>query len=179
MILGISEIYKLIHKFGLIENLSERELKSPEGAGLDLRIGELYKISGKGFLGVEERQTPKAKLIARYEINKKITAILKPYTYYTLTTMEEVKTPADILILFYPRSTLYRSGVLLLSGNCSPGYQGKLVFGLINLNNVSFRIEMGARVAHAVFHKVKGKTNLYSGQWQGGRVDTGGCEKQI
>lgn len=179
MILGIDEIHRLIGEVKLLENLSERELINPEGAGIDLRIGELYEISGSGFLGVEERSTPKAKLIARYDSKRTQRVVLRPKVYYTMATVEEVNTPQDIFVLFYPRSTLYRSGVLLLSGNCSPGYHGKLTFGLINLRNVSFRLEMGARIAHAVFYKVKGRSHLYRGQWQGGRVDTGGREKQI
>jgi hypothetical protein len=38
-------------------------LKNPEGAGFDLRVGEIYKIKGKGFLGVEERETPNAEKV--------------------------------------------------------------------------------------------------------------------
>ena len=67
MILGVEKLLKLVKEKKLVENLSERELKNPEGAGFDLRIGELYEISGKGFLGVEDRKTPKIKLLAKYE----------------------------------------------------------------------------------------------------------------
>ena len=179
MILGIDEIHKLVDEMKLLENLSERELKNPEGAGIDLRIGELYELSGAGFLGVKDRKTPKAKLVACYDPKKKIKATLKPKCYYTMTTVEEVNTPENLVILFRPRSTLYRSGVTLFTGNCAPGYCGKLTFGLINFGTKPFVLEMGARVAHALFFEVKGSTNLYRGQWQGGRVDTGGIEKQI
>ena len=58
MVLGIKELHRLVKEKNLIANLSERELKNPEGAGFDLRIGELYEISGEGFLGVTERETP-------------------------------------------------------------------------------------------------------------------------
>jgi hypothetical protein len=40
-------------------------------------------------------------------------------------------------------------------------------------------LEMGARLIHAQFHAVSGASNLYRGQWQGGRVTTGGTEKQV
>lgn len=179
MILGIDEIHKLVDEIKLLENLSERELTNPEGAGIDLRIGELYEISGEGFLGIDVRVTPKAKLIAKYDPQKPKKVSLKPKRYYTLTTVEEINTPSSILVLFYPRSTLYRSGVLLLSGNCSPGYRGKLTFGLINLRDKPFQLEMGSRVAHAIFYEVKGRSRPYRGQWQGGRVDSGGRERQI
>ncbi len=180
MILGISEIRKLVRSKKLLENLSIRELKNPEGAGIDLRIGELYELGGQGFLGVEERHTPDLKLVAKYNPKKASRVILQPGRYYVMTTVEKVNTPADILILFHPRSTLYRSGITIFSGNCSPGYRGKLTFGIMNLGKNPFRLEMGARVCHAVFHRVKGKTNTYRGQWQGGRVTTKGKkEKQI
>ena len=180
MILGIDEIHKLIRKAKVFENLSERETKNPEGAGVDLRIGELYRIRGAGFLGVDDRHTPDLKLVARYTRSKKKTVSLRPGEYYVMTTAETVHTPKDILITFFPRSTLYRSGVMVVTGNCSPGYEGKLTFGIVNLGKKPFRLEMGARVVHAVLHKVKGKTNLYRGQWQGGRVTTRGKrERQI
>lgn len=55
MILGIDEIHKLVGEIKLLENLSERELTNPEGAGIDLRLGKVFRLEGKGFLGVEER----------------------------------------------------------------------------------------------------------------------------
>jgi len=67
MILGVKKLLELVKKKKLVENLSERELKNPEGAGFDIRIGELYQLKGQGFLGIEERKTPKIKLVAKYD----------------------------------------------------------------------------------------------------------------
>ncbi|OGZ17353.1 MAG: hypothetical protein A2Z78_00050 [Candidatus Nealsonbacteria bacterium RBG_13_36_15] len=179
MILGIDELLKLVKKKKLVENLSEREIKSPEGAGFDLRVGEIYEISGKGFLGIEDRKTPKTKLLAKYNPKKKQSFIFKPGKYYLIKTIEKVNTPKNILILFRPRTTLFRSGLMVFTGNASPGYCGELTFGICNLGVCEIKIEFGARVAHAMFYEVKGKTNLYQGQWQGGRVSTKKKEKQI
>jgi len=179
MILGIKELLKLVKERNLVENLSERELKNPEGAGFDLRIGELYEVKGKGFLGIEERKTPKIKLLAKYNPKRKQSFIFKPGKYYLMKTIEKVNTPENVLILFRPRSTLYRSGIMIFTGNVSPGYKGELNFGIISLGQCEIRIELGARVVHAMFFEVKGKTNLYRGQWQGGRVSTKRKEKQI
>ncbi len=179
MILGIEELLKLVKEKKLVENLCERELKSPEGAGFDLRIGEIYEISKEGFLGITERQTPEGKLVARYEPQKRKVFVLKPRKYYLIKTIEKVNTPENILILFRPRSTLYRSGVMIFTGNVSPGYEGQLVFGMINFGPSNFKIELGARVVHAMFFEIKGKANLYKGQWQKGRVFTRKKEKQI
>jgi len=179
MILGVKKLLKLVKEKKLVENLSERELKNPEGAGFDLRIGEIYEIFGKGFLGIEERETPKIKSVTKYNPKKKKTFIFKPGKYYLMKTIEKVNTPENILILFRPRSTIYRSGMMIFTGNVSPGYKGELTFGIINFGRCDVKIELGARVVHAMFFEVKGKTNLYRGQWQGGRVATKKKEKQI
>jgi len=179
MILGISELLRLVREKKLVENLSERELTNPEGAGFDLRAGALYQVKGKGFLGVKERETPAMTEIISYSSEKNNSVSLEPNVYYVIKTIERVNTPADIAILFRPRSTLYRSGLALLTGNVSPGYVGELNFGLINLRPEPFILEMGARVCHAMFYQVTGATAAYRGQWQGGRTTTDGKEKQV
>jgi deoxycytidine triphosphate deaminase len=194
MILGVKKLLELVKKKKLVENLSERELKNPEGAGFDIRIGELYEVKGKGFLGVEERETPEIKLIAKVDElrssppfadarvfdKKKIKKVfLRPRTYYLMKTIEKLNLPENLLALFTPRSTLYRSGVYIFGGQTAPGYKGELTTGIFNFRDEKFKLEMGARVMHIMFFEVKGKSNLYRGQWQGGRITTKKKEKQI
>ena len=179
MILGIDKLHQLVKKNKLVEGLCERELKNPEGAGFDLRLGEIYEMKGKGFLGIDERKTPNVKLVAKFGDSKKKKFVFKPGKYYLMKTIEKVNTPKDIMILFRPRTTIFRSGLMIFTGNCSPGYCGELNFGLTNLGNCDIAVELGARVVHAMFYKVKGKTNLYRGQWHGGRVNTKKKEKQV
>lgn len=179
MILGVEKILQLVKKKKLVENLSERELKNPEGAGFDLRIGELYEVKRKGFLGVEERETPKIKLIAKYDEKKVKKVFLEPQTYYLMKTVEKLNLPENLLAIFTPRSTLYRSGVYVFGGQSAPGYKGELTTGIYNFRDEEFELEMGARALHIMFFEVKGKSNLYRGQWQGGRVSTKKKEKQV
>lgn len=179
MVLGIKELHRLVKEKGLVTNLSERELENPEGAGFDLRIGELYEISGQGFLGVTERETPEMTLVAKYEEGKTTEVQLKPHTYYLLKTMEDVNMPESLLAIMTPRSTLFRSGVYVFGGQVPPGYQGGLNMGIYNYRDTDFRLEMGARVVHIMFSEVKGEGNLYRGQWQGGRVTTDQKETQV
>lgn len=70
MILGPKQLLKLVRTKKLVENLSERELTNPEGAGFDLRLGEVYKISGEAFLGETHRKAPDIELVARYQHNR-------------------------------------------------------------------------------------------------------------
>lgn len=180
MILGPQELLRLVKKIKLVENLSERELTNPEGAGFDLRLGEVYEIIGDAFLGETERKTPEVKLKEKYVPGEKRSITLKPGDFFLVSTVESVNTPLDITINFKPRSTTFRSGLNLRTGNVAPGYKGKLSFGLKNEGPVTVTIEMGARFVHAQFYLVKGKGNQYRGQWQGGRVTTGKKkEKQV
>jgi len=179
MIIGISKLSELVKKSKLVENLSKRELKNPEGAGFDIRIGELYEVKGKGFLGVEKRETPEIRLIAKFNKNKSKKVSLEPRTYYLMKTIEKLNIPENLLALFTPRSTLYRSGIYIFGGQTAPGYNGELTTGIYNFRDEKFELEMGARVLHIMFFEVKGKSSLYRGQWQGGRVTTDKKEKQV
>jgi deoxycytidine triphosphate deaminase len=178
MILGSAKILDLVKKKGLVKNLSSRELNFPEGPGFDLRVGEISLISGQGFLGKEERHTASIKkTISTKQKDKEFT--LFPGDFCLVSTIEEVKMGKNIFASVYPRSTLFRSGVTLLSGKVSPEYFGKLTFGLANLGPVKFTIELGARIAFIVFQEVKGKSNPSRGQWRGGRIVATKKEKQV
>ena len=179
MFLGAKQLLQLVKDKKLMEGLCERELTSPEGAGFDIRIGEIYKISGKGFMGVTERETPKMELVAKYEEGKSTKITLEPKVYYLMKTIEKVNMPEDLLAISTPRSTLFRSGVYIFGGQVPPGYCGELSMGIYNFGDEPFDLEMGARVLHIMFSEVIGESNLYKGQWQGGRVTTREKEKQI
>jgi len=178
MILGPELLLKLVKEKKLIEGLGERDLKTPEGAGFDLRLGEVYEISGKAFLGITHRETPKVILKMKYAASKKNTIVLKPGDFYLVTTIESVHLPLNLCATFIPRTTTFRSGLFLRTGVAQPGYEGKLTFGLKNEGPIAVEIEMGARFVFVQFHEVVGGMQ-YKGQWQGGRVTTEKREKQI
>lgn len=189
MIIGPEKLLELVKKIRLVENLAERELTNPEGAGFDFRLGEVYEISGKAFLGVEERETPKIKRVVKYSATASATAdkqtskrnkiTIKPGEFYLVTTIESVNLPKNIVATFIPRTTTFRSGLFLRTGTAQPGYRGKLTFALKNEGPVPVTMELGCRFAHAQFHWVDGGGSMYRGQWQGGRVTTKRREKQV
>jgi deoxycytidine triphosphate deaminase len=179
MIIGSEKLLYLVKTKKLVENLSKRELNNPEGAGFDLRLGEIYQISGKAFLGIAHRQTPKITLVARYKENKNNKYTVKPGEFYLITTIEKVNTPKNIVIDFKPRTTTFRSGLFIRAAVAHPGYCGKLTFGIKNEGPIAVTLELGSRIVHAQFHQIEGNGNLYRGQWQGGRVTTKKREKQI
>ena len=177
--IGTNELLKLVKENKLVENLSERELTNPEGAGFDLRVGEVFLIKdGEAFLGETERFTPDVESIAKYGASKGI--ILQPGDFVLVKTIEKVNLPFDIGIIFRPRTTLYRSGVTLHTAAASPGYSGELIFGMFNSGKNNFRLELGARIVHALFYRTGENVSSYRGQWQHGRVSTEGkTETQV
>lgn len=179
MVLGVDELMKLVKKEKLVEGLCERELTNPEGAGFDLRLGEIYEMEGDGFLGIENRDTPDVKKIAEFKEGKEEFFEFKPGKYYIVKTMENVNLPSNLMAFIISRTTLFRSGIALFNGAVAPGYKGGLTFALCNLGGKNIKIALGSRVVHITFHEVKGSSNLYRGQWQGGRVTTKGEEKQV
>ena len=179
MVIGPKKLLELVKSKKLVENLSDRELTNPEGAGFDLRLGELFKISGKAYLGITHRETPTVKSVMKINDKKSQTIIVKPGDFYLAKTIEKVNTPKDITINFKPRTTTFRSGLVIRSGNVAPGYCGELTFALTNEGPIPVTLEMGCRIVHAQFSWVDGGGNMYRGQWQGGRVTTKSREKQI
>lgn len=173
MILGPKKLLELVKEIKLVEGLSERELTNPEGAGFDLRLGEVYKISGDAFLGETHRKTADIELVKSYKEGETQTIVIKPGDYFLVSTLEKVNMPLDLTANFKPRTTTFRSGLFLRTGNVAPGYSGKLTFGLKNEGPIEVTIEMGARFVHMQVEEVLGEGNQYRGQWQGGRVSTG------
>jgi len=179
MVQGLDILKKLVEQNNLVENLSERELKNPENAGFDLRLGEVYKMKGDAFIGIEERKTPDTELVARFEENVKKTVVIKPGEHFIGKTIERLRMPEDLFGMAVLRSTYWRCGINLVSGYIGPGYNGEILLPLTNLGNSNVEIELGARAIHVFFFKIKGKSSKYKGQWQGGRVSASKKEKQI
>jgi len=176
--IGTKELLRLVKECNLVEGLCERELNNPEGAGFDLRVGEVFQIKkGEAFLGVVDRSTPEVKSIAKYGKEKGI--VLKPGDYVLVKTIETVNFPNNISSICSPRTTLQRSGVMLITGATDPGYCGELTFAMCNMGKCDFKLEMGARIVRMLFFEVSEVVSQYRGQWQGGRVTTKGKEKQV
>lgn len=179
MILGPKKLLSLVKTKKLVEGLSERELTNPEGTGFDLRLGEVFKISGHAFLGETHRQTPDIESVMVYNEKKTQSIKIKPGDYFLVKTIEKINLPIDLSAVILPRTTTFRSGLFLRTGPIQPGYSGELTFGLKNEGPITVEIEMGARFAHVIFHEIKGEGSKYRGQWQGGRVSATKREKQV
>ncbi|MFA5933522.1 MAG: hypothetical protein WCV81_04570 [Microgenomates group bacterium] len=187
-VLGLDLVLIRIQEEALLENLGDRDMSNPEGVGLDLRLGAIHKIiKGGAFIeadgkaGQGKRKGVVTELIAEYKegSDTQKDVLIKPGKYYLVQTLETVNTPQDLMPMIYPRSSLFRAGLLLLNSKTDPGYKGKLTMGLKNLSDFPVRLQMGARICNMVFYKIEGKTVNYRGQHQGGRVTPQKVEQQV
>ena len=177
MIYSPHSLLDLVRNGKIITNLSDRELNSPEGVGFDLRLSSLSSVgSGSGSLRTSTRRTPQNELL---DADANSCFALDSGKTYLATTIEEFDLPPDMAAIFFPRSTLFRSGVAFHSSVLPPGYIGPMTFALTNHHHQSFEIERLARFAHVVFHSVIGDVGLYRGQWQGGRISQPNDEGQV
>jgi len=193
MTLSALKVLELNEKYNLVEGLCEREATNPEGVELEMRVGEVYKMKGEAFLGVEERTMPETeRLIPWLDKKGREIVTLKPGDYYLVKTIEKVNLPSRKILIekgkvlryliadVRPRTNLQRCGIELICSTTNPGYSGELTFGLKNSGNIPFNLEIGARIAKLYLIPVIGEIKrAYSGQHQGGRVTSGGkTEKQ-
>jgi len=165
VVIGHNKILELIkQKPPLIENINEKNIQP---SGVDLRVKCIYRLKNGGYMGVEKRKNPDVE-VDNNEIGKKI--ILKPNEFVLVETMEKVNMPNDLMAIVLPRSSLFRCGVSLHTAVIDPGFIGTLTFGMKNLSNFPFEIEIGTKVGQIVFEEVKGNNKLYNGKYQGGKV---------
>ena len=185
-IIGVKEVVRRIQEEKLIEGLAGRDLSSPEGTGIDLRLGAVHKIveggayiEADGNAGLGRRHGVKTEeLHVLKEGDKQDELIIKPGEYYLVQTAESLNTPLDVMPMIYPRSSLHRAGLLLLVTKTDPGYKGKLTLGLTNLGPYEVRLQLGARICNIVFHMIEGEAIGYRGQHQVGRASPGE-ERQV
>lgn len=185
-VLGIDEVLRRVKEEQLIVDLSERETQNPEGVGLDLRLGQVHMITGGGAFieadgeeGLGLRKGVATKDVAVWKPGTKESVDIEPGHYYVVRTIETLKTPMDLMPMIYPRGTLFRVGLLLLTNKCDPGYEGALAFGLKNLSDFPVRLQLGARICNIVFYTIDGSATKYRGQHQGGRVAIRDTERQV
>ncbi|MCA4791123.1 dCTP deaminase [Acinetobacter towneri] len=177
MILSIKSHIDEFIRTGILINVNERELNNSEGVGLDLAVDTIYEIlDEEGLLGTELRRTPAS---MELKLEKDGYFHLLPNKSYLFSTKEHFNLPMDLCCQFFPRSTLFRSGLIFQSSILSTGYTGPMIFSITNNNQVNFLVEPGARFATAIFMQVVGETNSYRGQWNHGRVSQPIEERQV
>lgn len=187
-VIGLDTIIKRIQEDNLIENIGDRDMNNPEGCGVDFRLGSAHKIiRGEAYIEADRkggqglRKGVETEEVSLFQEGKDPQDYLtvKPHEYYLVQTIESVNIPSDLMPIVFPRSSLFRAGLLLLTTKTDPGYKGTFTFGLVNLSSFDVRIQMGARICNVVFLEIEGKTVDYRGQHQRGRITPENEEKQV
>jgi deoxycytidine triphosphate deaminase len=176
MILGASEILERFKKDGMVGGFEDYDFKI-EGATVDLRLDNVYRVDTKSEIELYEdaRKTAKCtKLDPGVIDGREDVFVLQPYGLYFVDTIEQVNIPKDVYVDIKPRTTMFRSGLLLMVAGVNPGYYGKLTFGLKNFMYGPVKIQRGFRICQLVFGEIKGDCELYDGNWQGGRLTSNG-----
>nr|AIA16664.1 dUTPase [uncultured bacterium] len=166
MVVSIAEILerKIIgnRDFGEGEGLVE-----PEGAAIDIRIGEIWEMlpETEAFLKKKTRKSREYKKVAEFIPGQDDSFTLQPNIYYQLTSVEDFTMPADLVGRFIGRYNLLVNGIMILGYKMDPGYKGKISVPIVNLSGVPFELELGCRYSQSEFHRIDGESVKYRGQW--------------
>lgn len=94
---------------------------------------------------------------------------LEPGERYLAHTKETVSLPNDIAAQLAGRSTIGRRGIIvhMTAGWCDPGFEGDIVFEMMNLGKEDEWLSEGERVAQLVFMQLDTPSEGYDGSYQG------------
>jgi deoxycytidine triphosphate deaminase len=150
MILGEDVLLRLVKQERIVKGLSERELKKPERAGFDLRLGSIFRLK------------PSQKVfVTDFDESVERFFDLKAREQVSCMTVEELKVPAYLLALLYPKPELFELGLSVSVTNAGPGFKGFVKFLLVNNNRNPVRVQLGAPVLRVSFLEVKTGVKQY------------------
>ncbi len=161
MVIPGHEVIKYVSNFDDLK-------RQVQPAGVDLTISKVYTIDSALRLGRKDRVLPS---FTEVKPSDSGWWFLKPGVY-KVRFNEVVSVPEDTVALCFPRSTLLRSGVILMCTVWDPGYRGRgeALMHIINPNGLF--IERGASIAQLVFLKLTSKVaKPYRGYYQGENLE--------
>jgi len=83
---------------------------------------------------------------------------------------EEFHLPSDVFAILFPRSTMFRNGMIVECGVVEPGYEGRPVVAIhvtsLNAGEEGIILNKGSRVVQAIFFKAN-SASTYNGSYQG------------
>ncbi len=167
MIVSGNTIMSLNKRYKLIENTSE-DKSLVWGAGVGVRLGQLYRLKGDSALSASESRLPISEKVADLSEGDKIFVIEKN-DYLLGKTVEKINMPtakidvggkigpALLIAEVFPRSTLLKCGVSLMATRLEPGYSGEVGFAMINISGCPMQVDMGVKIANLVFKTFEGE----------------------
>jgi len=98
---------------------------------------------------------------------------VRKHRWQLVRVNEEFHLPSDVFALLFPRSTMFRWGLIVECGVVEPGYEGRPVVAIhtpfLTTGDVgvkSMTLSKGYRVVQAIFFKAN-SASTYNGSYQG------------
>lgn len=148
---------------GIITNV--KDPKQIQQVGIDLTVNTIYKVSGVGFIPKEGKTVLPTYTEIPWEEDG--TATLGPGSY-EIKFNEGCNFPKNVAGNIIHRSSVLRSGALLMSAEFDPSYFCDSIGSFMTVIN-PIKIEKGARLGQIVCHRTEVEADSYQGQWQGGK----------
>lgn len=88
--------------------------------------------------------------------SEKSKMVIEPGEVVFVLTAERLVLPMDMIALLSPKRKLSHAGILTLGGSCiDPGYEGRLLIGLLNLSSTPFPIIPEKKLIAATFQRLQ------------------------
>ena len=133
-----------------------------QGHSVDLRLGYTFLIHKSWKVTKEGREAISIDPLHNDGINARHFDIVEleegqyfellPNEHVTVSSLETIKVPNDLMAVLYPRSSVNRRGVSVdLTGIVDAGYAGQLVIPIKNHTSQVIRLYPGERLCQLVF----------------------------
>lgn len=164
--LNREEIEKRIMEENLISDYIDLKTQVQPN-GFDCTLKEVEKLSEAGKIDFDntQRELPKGK-----QVNFEEDWVFLEKGTYRAYLNEVVSLDDSTMGIGRPRSTLARAGVGLITALWDAGYNGRSVVGLTVHNPGGVWLKRNARIMQLVFIKLTGKTQSYTGVYQGENI---------
>ncbi len=162
-IITIDQLKERLQK-GEITFTPELDTFQVHAHSVDLRLGYTFLVpkrwhmtnSGREALLIDHNTQENQQHFDVIELEKGQFFDLLPGEYVSVSTLESVKVPSDLMAVLYPRSSTNRRGLSVdLTGIVDAGYEGQLMIPVRNnTTSHTIRIYPGERFCQIVFEKL-------------------------
>jgi len=145
----------------MLKNLKKENIRP---CSVDLRLGQIFKLSKTKLIDLENNKFPKHKEI-------KLPYTLKPGEYVLARTIEELSQEKKrYACLLSARSRAFRIGLSVQTNFFGPYYSGQITFGIKNISENNIQLYREMSIVQIAFFDIKGETIPVKHDFQFGRI---------
>ena len=96
-----------------------------------------------------------SELATGYDLKVDVDSVIEPHQVKLIDTQTSISLPPETICLALPRSSIYKTGLILANsvGLIDPDYRGVIKLALHNLTDEPVTVKKGERLAQLVFVK--------------------------